>query len=135
MRREWEAEELIASWTLLDADRRLLANKSGATRLGFVALLKFFELEGRFPRDPGELPPAAIAYLAGQVKVDPSEFADYAFSGRTVEYHRAQVREALGFRQPTRADEERLTAWLAAEVCSAETDEDRQREALFGTVP
>jgi hypothetical protein len=48
MRREWEPEELIACWTLLDSDRRLLANKSGATRLGFVALLKFFELEGGF---------------------------------------------------------------------------------------
>jgi len=44
MKREWEPEELIACWTLVYADRRLVANKSGATRLGFAVLLKFFEL-------------------------------------------------------------------------------------------
>ena len=57
MRREWEPEELIACWTLVDADWRLVTNKSGATRLGFAVLLKFFELEGRFPRHAGEPPP------------------------------------------------------------------------------
>lgn len=61
MRREWEAEELIACWTLLDSDRERLANKTGATRLGFALMLKFFELEARFPRDAAELPPAAVA--------------------------------------------------------------------------
>lgn len=44
-----EVEELIGSWTLLQDDRELLANKTGATRLGFAPLLKFFELEARFP--------------------------------------------------------------------------------------
>jgi Domain of unknown function (DUF4158) len=47
------------------------ANKSGATRLGFAVLLKFFELESRFPRHAGEAPPAAVAYFAEQVRVDP----------------------------------------------------------------
>jgi hypothetical protein len=51
MRQEREPEELMASWTLLDADWALVANKAGATRLGFALLLKFFELEARFPRD------------------------------------------------------------------------------------
>jgi hypothetical protein len=47
MRREWEPEELIASWTLVDDDWRLLANKRGPSRLAFALSLKFFELEGR----------------------------------------------------------------------------------------
>jgi Domain of unknown function (DUF4158) len=50
MRREWTPEDLIASWTLVEDDWRLVGNKAGATRLGFALLLKFFELEGRFPR-------------------------------------------------------------------------------------
>ena len=49
MRREWELEDLIDCWTLDEEDVRLLANKSGATRLGFALALKFFELEARFP--------------------------------------------------------------------------------------
>jgi hypothetical protein len=42
MRREWSPEELIESWTLVDQDWTLVGNKSGATRLGFALLLKFF---------------------------------------------------------------------------------------------
>jgi hypothetical protein len=49
VRREWELEELIAAWTLLDGDWELVGNKSGATRLGFGLLLKFFEQEGPVP--------------------------------------------------------------------------------------
>lgn len=34
MRRDWEPEDLIATWTLLDGGWELVANKTGATRLG-----------------------------------------------------------------------------------------------------
>jgi hypothetical protein len=36
MRREWELEDLIEFWTLDEAEFKLLANKTGSTRLGFV---------------------------------------------------------------------------------------------------
>jgi len=131
MRREWDTDDLIACWTLVDPDWDLIANKAGATRLGFALLLKFFELEARFPRHAGEMPQAAVHYLAEQVKVDAELFAAYAWSGRTIEYHRAQIREALGFREPTREDEDRLAAWLADEVCPVELSEERLREAVL----
>ncbi len=69
MLHEARGEDLIDTWTLVDSDWRLVANKHGATRLGFALLLKFFESEARFPRDHEELPPAAVAYVADQVKV------------------------------------------------------------------
>ena len=47
MRREWELDDLVASWTLVDADLELLASKHGATRLSFGLMVKFFEIEGR----------------------------------------------------------------------------------------
>ena len=119
MRREWEPEELIACWTLVEADQELVANKSGATRLGFALLLKFFELEARFPRDVSELPPAAVSYMAEQVRVDAGELDGYAWSGRTIEYHRAQVRQAYGFRETARSDENDLAGWLAEEVSAS----------------
>ncbi|MEV4569485.1 hypothetical protein AB0K12_37465 [Nonomuraea sp. NPDC049419] len=40
-------------------------------------MLKFFEQEGRFPRHVGELPKAAVDYVAGQVKVEPALLAEY----------------------------------------------------------
>jgi hypothetical protein len=75
MRRDWEPEELIASWTLVDDDWRLVGNKAGSTRLGFALLLKFFEIDARFPRYAGDVPQAAITYVAGQVKVPVEAFA------------------------------------------------------------
>ena len=70
VRREWEPEDLIACWTLLDGDRPLVANKRGTTRLGFALMLKLFELEVCFPRHAGEIPPAAVDYVSSQVKVE-----------------------------------------------------------------
>jgi len=71
VRRGWEPEDLIASGTLLDDDWRLVGNKTAGTRLGFALILKFFAIEARFPRHAGEVPKAAVDYVAGQVKVDP----------------------------------------------------------------
>ena len=68
MRREWQPEELIDCWTLVDRDWELVANKSGATRLGFALLLKFFELEGRFPAHAG-----GAAAGGGRVRRRPGE--------------------------------------------------------------
>ncbi|WP_218184321.1 DUF4158 domain-containing protein [Streptomyces sp. PKU-EA00015] len=130
MRQEWSPEDVVAGWTLVDGDWPLVANKSGPTRLGFVLTLKFFEQEGRFPEFVEEIPQAAVEYVADLVKVPATDFAEYAFTGRTAEYHRKQIREALGFRPSTRADEERLISWLAAE-CPLELVEDRLTEALL----
>jgi hypothetical protein len=100
-----EPEELIACWTLSMTTGGWVGNKTGATRLGFALLLKFFELDGRFPRHAGEVPRAAIDYIAGQVKVDPAAFGAYDWSGRSIKGHRAQIRRALGFRECTVGDE------------------------------
>ncbi|WP_157431140.1 DUF4158 domain-containing protein [Actinomadura macra] len=118
----------------LDAGRRQLGpggeqERSDAARLGLA--LKFFELEGRFPDVLEEVPPAAVEYVAELVKVPATDFAKYTLVGRTAEHHRKQIREALGFRPSTVADEKALAEWLAAEVCPVELVEDRQREALL----
>jgi hypothetical protein len=131
MRREWSPEDVVACWTPVSGDWELVANKSGPTRLGFVLMLKFFELEGRFPQFVEEFPQAAVDYVADVVKVSAEDLATYDLASRSAKGHRAQIREALGFRPATRDDEERLTAWLADEVCPVELVEDRLREALL----
>lgn len=129
MRQEWSPEDVVACWTLVDGDRDLVANKTGPTRLGFRLMLRFFEIEGRFPEFIEEFPQPAVEYVAELVKVPTAELAKYDLAG--AKRHRKQIREVLGFWPSTLADEERLTAWLAAEVCPVELVEDRQREALL----
>ncbi|MFI9587003.1 DUF4158 domain-containing protein [Streptomyces sp. NPDC052236] len=64
VRQEWEPEDLIEVWTLLEEDRERLRNKSEANRLGFALLLKFFEVEARFPENAEEFPAPAVSYVA-----------------------------------------------------------------------
>ena len=130
MRAEWEPDELIDAWTLTGGDWGPIANKAGVTRLGFAVMLKFYEIEGRFPAYREEVPQAAVAYLGSLVKVEPALFAKYSWRGRTIEYHRAQIRRVYGTRPPTEADEDRWAQWLAEEICPTETNRDRLAAAL-----
>ncbi|MEU4607431.1 DUF4158 domain-containing protein [Kribbella sp. NPDC023972] len=131
MDRSIELDELVEHWTLLDDERDLVAGKRGSTRLGFVLLLKHYTRHGLFPRGRAELPDAAVAFVADQVKVPASEIGLYDWAGRTVEFHRAQIRRHLGFHECRVEDAEKLTAWLAAEVCEAERQHDRVREQFL----
>jgi hypothetical protein len=42
MKRNWELDELIEHFTLIPEEMRLIGNKTGETRLGFAAMLKYF---------------------------------------------------------------------------------------------
>jgi uncharacterized protein DUF4158 len=83
MRQQWETEDLIDQWTLHAEERALLGNKTGATRLGFAVLLKYFQRTGRFPQHKNEVPGIVITYLATQVEVDPAAYLQYDWQGRT----------------------------------------------------
>src|SRR5947209_11548299 len=131
MKRQWENEELVEHWTLDVEDRALLDNKTGATRLGFAVLLKFFRRENRFPQHKNEVPALVITFLATQVGVDATAYMQYAWQGRTIEYHRAQIREALGFRESSVADGEQMQQWLITEVLPQEHQDERLREQAY----
>lgn len=92
--RDLDQDELIDQWTLVGAELELVSGKRGATRLGFALVLRFYTERGRFPRGRGEIPDAAVEYIARQVGVTPTDIAFYEWSGRTIEYHRAQIRSA-----------------------------------------
>ncbi|MFD9434171.1 DUF4158 domain-containing protein [Streptomyces sp. NPDC060002] len=130
MRREWEPEDLIEVWTLLEDEVVRLRNKTGANRLGFAMLLKFFEVEARFPESAGEVPAPAVAYVAQQVKVPAEEWAAYDWQGRAITRHRTEIRRAFGFRASTEEDQDRLADWPAAELCPVELSRERLMAAV-----
>ena len=63
MKRHWETDELVEHWTLLPRETELLTNKTGATRLGFAVLLKFFQLEAYFPQQATDVPTVAVEFI------------------------------------------------------------------------
>jgi len=123
---------LVGDWTLLDDERELVVEKRGAwQQLGFAVLMKFYNRHGRFPRGRAELPDEAIRFLAEQLKLSAAALGFYEWSGRTIERHRGQIRLHLGFRECSVEEADKLTSWLAAEVCEAERQHDRVREQLL----
>jgi len=131
MKRQWTADELVEHWTLHSGDLLLLGNQAGATRLGCAVLLKSFQYDGRFPQYKGEIPPAAIVHVAQQLDLPPELYAQYDWSGRTIERHRARIRQELGFRESTDQDAEELASWLRQDVVPHEPRAERLHEAVY----
>jgi TnpA family transposase len=131
MRDEWSLDELVSSWTLVGEDWALVGNKTGATRLGFSLMLKFFEREARFASGSSEFAPVVVAFVARQVGVPFSELGGYTWDGRTSSDHRVQIRNSFGFRICTRTDELDLTQWLADEVCPTDQRPEQLVAALL----
>lgn len=132
MKRDWTQDELIEHWTLAPGEHLLLMNKSGPGRLGFAALLKFFQVEARFPVAKSEVPEAAVEYLAAHTKTVPSGWAEYDWQGRMIKYHRAEIRALWGFRETTTQDGEDLTRWLCQHVLTYERHSGRILELVLG---
>jgi TnpA family transposase len=124
------SSELLDAWTLVEEDAFLFSRKSGVTRAGFAVLLKFFQQHARFPSGPSELPAGALDYVALQVSVPVDDLASY-WGGRSVKYHRAEIRSLFGFREFTRADEPVFSQWLALRVCPSEVRDPAIAEALL----
>jgi TnpA family transposase len=126
-----KTEDLVEHWTLQRSERKLLANKSGPTRLGFAVLLKYFQFHARFPRQPEDVPEPIVKYLARQVGVSSSKWALYDWQGRAIKYHRPEIRTALGFRQATTQDGKGLAAWLKANVLPEDPNRDHLETAVY----
>ncbi len=95
---------------MLEDERALVDGKRGATRLSFALLLKFYTRHGRFPAGGSELPGAVVEFVARQVGVASAELGSYQWAGRSIERHRAEIREHLGFRECSVGDAEQLGA-------------------------
>ena len=112
MKRNWEPDELIEHFTFLPNEMQQVGNKSGATRLGFAVLFKYFQYEARFPSQKSEVPKVVVQYIAGCVGIPDGLFAQYDWAGRSITYHRTQIREFFGFRENAVSDTEEMIVWL-----------------------
>lgn len=131
MKHNWETDELIEHWTLLPPELALLGNKTGSTRLGFALLLKFFQYEARFPKDADEVPRTVVSYVAKQVAVPPELYLQYDWHGRTIKYHRVQIRKLHSFREATIEDADALAQWLCEHVLPQERNFEQLQTALY----
>ncbi len=60
MKQHWSLPELAECWSLAPEEVALLSGRTAVNRLGFAALLKFFQLEGYFPAGYTDIPQQAL---------------------------------------------------------------------------
>lgn len=143
MKRNWTTEELVDSWTLLPNELELIgirndqgntgskSNKAGPNHLGFALLLKFFQLEARFPDAKNEIPRTVIAYVARQLRVDSETYLRYDWRGRTFSRHRGRILRFFGFREALRRDANEMVEWLCSQVLTQEQDIEHLKDAVY----
>ena len=131
MQHSWSDDELTVHWSLTAEERALLPNRVDANRLGCAVQLKFFDLEGRFPRTPREIPTAAVGFVAEQLGLSPLVFQQYAWRGRARKQHRAAIRTFVGFRAFTAADAVTLDTWLRQAILPSEQNPPHLLEVVL----
>lgn len=131
MKRNWETDELIEHFTFLPNEIKVIGNKTGGTRLGFAVLFKFFQNEARFPYHRNEVPKAVVEYIAKNLRIAPALYADYDWSGRSITYHRSQIRDFFEFREPTIRDAKEIKEWLFQHVLPHDHDPEYIKEEIY----
>lgn len=133
MKHNWTLDELIDSWTLLPNELELIGgSKADHNRLVFALLLKYFQIEGKFPRHRREIPQTAVDYVARQLKLSPEVYQKYEWGGRVIARHRVAIRSFLGFREGTVADGEAILIWLQDHVLTQTQQVEALVTAIYG---
>jgi hypothetical protein len=112
LKRIWETDELIATFTLSVDEIVWLGGRAASTQLGRAIQLKCLQYEGRFPEKAKEVPLPIVEYIAQQLGVNAEGYVNYEWAGRTGKTDRMSIRERLGFRPIQEEDYPALTNWL-----------------------
>ncbi len=120
MKRQWHIEELEEHFTLLPPEIDLLGRDAAHNQLGKAILLKYFQHEGCFPEKAQKIPNDVIQYIAHQLNIEASELAHYNWKVGRIKAHRRDIREWMGFRSATIADQKALRIWLKEKVLPEE---------------
>ncbi|MEC1158923.1 MULTISPECIES: Tn3 family transposase [Bacillaceae] len=131
MKKQWELDELIGHFTLIEPEKKLIESKYVNSQLGFAVIMKFFQHEARFPAKSSDIPKVIIDFIAKQLKVHPAMFDLYSWSSRTLTNHRNEIRKLYGFREVTIQDEKEITTWLQGKVLDYAHEFEPLKETVY----
>ena len=103
-------------WSLTFDELSATAHRTDYSRLGLAVLVKFVQVEGRFPERRSDVPEVVLDYLAEQLGVSPSAFSEYDLTGRTAKRDREKAREITGFHTFSVGNDQALLNWLYTQI-------------------
>ncbi len=126
MKHQWTQQELIEQFTIIQSEQKLIDSKPHHTKIGFTALLKYFQHYTHFPKQPSDVPKVIISYIAKQLRLPAESYQQYSWEGKTIKNHRAEIRAFFGFRLGTNEDIKEMRQWLKTKVL----DHSLKKESL-----
>lgn len=84
-------------------------------QLIFALMLKYFQLENRYPKDASDIDDQLKESVISQLEISHTCFEECAWQSRTTERFRAEIREYLGYREATENDAQKLINFLMQE--------------------
>lgn len=101
---------------LLDThELALVKKKNKRNQLTFAIMLKYFQLENRYPQQASDIDLSLKEALLLQLNISAENFEECNWNGRTTERFRADIRDYLGYREATTEDSKKLIDWLMKE--------------------
>ena len=110
--------DLYQNFTLQEEELKLLKDRTKVNKIGLAILLKFFQMESRFPQNLMDIPEATVEYIAQQIGVSTEFYSRYDLNSRNAIKHRKLIRQFTGFREGTNKDASRIQKWVFSHLDS-----------------
>lgn len=108
-----------------------IKDKRNETKLGFTILFKFFQINKHFPDTKDDIPQNIVDYIGKQLNIDSIIFDKYDWNGRTITYHRKQIREFFGFKEFSIKNVSELKNWLINNIIPIHYEIEYIKKKLF----
>jgi len=107
-----------AEFFMLDSEEIAIADRKNTAenKLAFAVMLKFFQMERRYPTRTDVIDQSMLNALAVQLNCYDISLDNYDWNNRTIKRFRQEIRLLLGYRKATIADSKQLINWLTLNV-------------------
>ncbi len=117
----------------LSNDELALASSKNThkNRLGFAILLKYFQLESRYPKHIKYVDPLMLHCLANQLDVSASCIENFDWEGRSTKRFRQEIRRFLGYKKVSLQGVGQFKTWLIDNVFPMGIKKTQQMEHAY----
>lgn len=119
MKHYWTKIELEKSWSLSPSEMSYIEKKDN--KIAYALKMKYFDLQGYFPKKVEEIPTAAIDYMAAQLSLSnqdnvQAQIKRYNWQSRISQLHNAEIRDHYGFKKLEPSDFPSIKEFIETEL-------------------
>src|SRR3990167_1328060 len=107
------------------------AKKTKQNKLAFALFLKYFQLEGHYPKHLKYIDSRLLHCVANQLDVSASLVDNFDFEGRSTDRFRQEIRNLLGYREATLQDADQFKSWMIKNVFQNGVKKSQQIEYAY----